>query len=453
MQRKHTAFAALLFVLIAFWSACTQPTPFGADLLQDQLADYEFTDTLTLNCTLQREDSVITSDPRSTVAYFLCGDLQDPEFGKTTAETFALFGPASAMPNLKTVQIDSMVLYLNVVAPGAYGDTTQTFSARVFRLDERLDDSTTYYSTSKLRAGEEVGSLLNFQPKTGRRDSLYATGTTRGAFIRIPLSRRFAGEIAVLDSLDRTDIFRFYRAVRGLKIVVTPDNLTPGALLSFNLNSDAFSVIRLYYTLDGKKNAQNFTFRGNNKFTRFVHDYTGSSAGQSLGKPNNDRLYLQGTQGVRVKVDFKNAPQLKNIAVNKAELVLTAVPPANAFLAPATQLEASSDTAKRILTDVLFSLGPNLTGGFTAFGGKPVKETVNGKEIQRYRMTLTQHFQSIVDYTGQDPEKRSIYLNVYPQGTVRHTLIVSPSAMRTVLYGPKSAEFPAKLELKYTKIR
>jgi hypothetical protein len=57
-----------LFALISLcWSACSEPTPFGADLLEDQVAQLEFTDTLSLQFTLEREDSLLTSD-RSSIA-------------------------------------------------------------------------------------------------------------------------------------------------------------------------------------------------------------------------------------------------------------------------------------------------------------------------------------------------------------------------------------------------
>ncbi len=49
--------------------------------------------------------------------------------------------------------------------------------------------------------------------------------------------------------------------------------------------------------------------------------------------------------------------------------------------------------------------------------------------------------QQIVDDTSGLPEKRTVYISVYPQNR---------SAMRSILYGPKNATFPAKLVLKYT---
>ena len=90
MKLKLPVFAILLILFAAFWAACTKPTPFGSELLADELADYEFTDTLSITCTVEMEDSLLTSDPGSTSSAFLCGELDDPIFGKSKAEIFSL---------------------------------------------------------------------------------------------------------------------------------------------------------------------------------------------------------------------------------------------------------------------------------------------------------------------------------------------------------------------------
>ena len=64
--------ASLLIAALALVAPCNKPSPFGADLLDDQLADYAFSDSVSLRCSIVREDSVLTSDRTLTADFFLC---------------------------------------------------------------------------------------------------------------------------------------------------------------------------------------------------------------------------------------------------------------------------------------------------------------------------------------------------------------------------------------------
>ncbi|HND89334.1 MAG TPA: hypothetical protein PK971_13450, partial [Saprospiraceae bacterium] len=78
------------------------------------------------------------------------------------------------------------------------------------------------------------------------------------------------------------------------------------------------------------------------------------------------------------------------------------------------------------------------------FGGTPEDEAVGTTRLKRYHLTLSQRLQDIVDDQSGLLKNRTLYLSVQPQ---------SRSAMRSILYGPKSALFPAKLNLTYTRVR
>ena len=123
MNQKLLALAAL--TLLFLWSACSKSTPFGASLLGDQLADYTFTDTLTVRCTVEREDSVLTSDRTFTAAYFLCGELNDATFGKSSAEVYSLLqmadlSPAFGAKNKSKLYFDSVVMFIRYAPAGVW---------------------------------------------------------------------------------------------------------------------------------------------------------------------------------------------------------------------------------------------------------------------------------------------------------------------------------------------
>ena len=447
MKQKLPALASLLGLALLLWSACNKSTPFGADLLTDQLADYQFTDTLTVRYSVEREDSVLTSDRTFTNAYFLCGELNDPQFGKTSSEIFSLVQLADLSPNFRKTnqKFDSIVMYLRYAPAGVYGDTMQPQTLRVSRLDpgQQVHWRKDYYSRRSLKASTEIGSAT-FGPRPNKPDSLFAT--TKAPFIRVRLSDDFGKEMFGMDSTTLTADTLFWEKFRGLKISTTTNGASPGAMLAFNLNDESFSRIRLYYHEDTIKKSFDYFFRRANKFSHFEVDHAGSPAGNAIGQVSNDLLYMQGMTGLRVKMEFPYADRFDDIAVNKAELVMTAAVD-NPVLPPALQMattEKSGDTLFIYTSDVIYSINTSSSGGFDRFGGVPTEETVNGTKVKRYRMTLSNRFQEIVDDQSGQLKNRTLYLSIQPQ---------SRSAMRAILYGPGSALFPAKLNLTYTRIK
>ena len=441
---------AFLGLLLAF--GCAKPTPFGADLLDNEIADYAYTDTLTLNCTILPEDSISTSDVSSTADFLLCGQLNDPSFGISKSEIFTQLRLEDTDPGFKNAIADSVVLYLRLDAGGFYGDTTQLQSLRVHRLgpDTLVRWDKTYYSNQSLPVSTQIGELVNFLPKpnTGARLFDTASTATKAPYIRVPLDKAFAQEILDMDSLTLTSDTAFWRKLRGLHIEAEPSG-NPGAMMAFDLNNTSFSRIRIYFKEDTTKNTFDLFFYGANKFTKFTHDYTGSTVGPLINKPAADRLFVQGMSGLKVKIEIPYAHLLSNVAINKAELELTAapVPNENSNLTNADQLvftELLGDTAVTVTSDVIYSLGPTSSSGFSLFGGFPEAETDQGIAVKRYRLTLTRRFQDMVDNSTGELKKQTVYLNVYPQ---------SRSARRAILYSPASTTFPAKLAVKYTKVQ
>lgn len=432
-----------------FNTACKRPTTFGSELLDEEYADYDFTDTITVECTLVREDSVITSDRTNAAPYFLCGEINDPVVGKYSSDVYALMQAATLNPQFNSNHtLDSIVLYLNYAAAAVYGDTLQPQSLRVMRLNGILKNDSVYYSNASFPEGNELGRIDNFMPRPSKVDSLF--DGNKGAFLRVKLDDNFGKEIMGLDSITWQSDTAFYRKFRGIKIVSNANGASPGAMLAFNLNNNVLSRMALYYRTQGDtiQKRFDFFFRNVTKFNHFSHDFTGSEAGPLIGQALNEKLYVLGMQGLKVKVSFPYANKFDNIAVNKAQLVFS-VEDNNMVLLPADQLVFSKfvgDTVFNFTNDVLYALGTTGNGSLKAFGGFPEKEYVNGNTlITRYRMAISEEFQHIVDDdAAPDIKNRTVYLSVYPRARV---------ARRSVLHGPKSNTFPVKLELKYTRIK
>lgn len=452
MKQKLPAIAGFLIAALVIWASCKKPSPLGADLVGAGYDDYVFTDTITVRCTVEREDSSLTSDRSSTAEYFLCGELNDPTFGKSTSDIYALMLGQNLNPGFDTTThaFDSLVLYLAYSSAGTYGDTLLPQTLQVVRVDEgsAISGSRDYYSHHSLPATTEIGRVENLYPKPNKVDSLF--DGIKGSFLKVVLNPSFGQELFNLDSASYSIDSVFQNKFRGLKILVSSGNVSPGTMLAFDLNNSSLSRMRLYYHEKADSSAEKFDFffEGANKFNHFEHNHSGTAAGQSIDQEFADeRLFTQGMEGLRFKIEFPYAHVFNGIAVNQAQLVLT-VAEETQYLAPASQLfltQLQADTTFAVTSDVLYSFGTNLTGGFSSFGGSPKKVVDNGTTVTRYRLTMSEVFQHFVDDDNStDTKNRTVYLGVYPR---------SRTAGRAVFYGPKSLTFPAKVEMTYTKVQ
>jgi len=414
------AFVALL------WTACNKPTPFGAELV-DEETEFAFTDTLSVLCTIQPEDSVITS---STSSYYLCGELNDPIFGKSSAELYTQLRLDNLDPGFDPAKmtLDAVDMYMRYSTSGLYGDTLQPQTLRVLRLVQPIQWDANYFSDDELTAGEEIGRVENFYPKPRTADSLFST-TTKAPFLHVRLANSFGNELLGMDSLSTATDTAFWRKLRGLKIVSSAANASPGAMLSFNLDETGYSRVRLSYHVAG---------------------YTGTQPGMKINQRSDDLLFLQSMQGLRVKLEFPTTNKLNDLIINKADLEFTvATVPGDdlSHLFPADQVtlrQEQGDSTLVYTSDVLYSLGSTLSEGFTRFGGYPETEIVNGATLTRYHLSLSSVFQKMVDDDSSiNLENRTLYLTIFPENR---------SPQRLIVYGPKSPIYPLKLNVKYTKL-
>jgi hypothetical protein len=439
MTNKINQVLFTIAVACGLFFSCTKSTPFGADLLEDQLADLD-TQEIPVICTIEQEEVQVTADRNASYSYFLCGQMNDPEFGGSSSEVFAQFKNISN-PNYTNVRFDSAFLILPYAAAGVYGDTTTTQTLRIFQLADTIANSYNYKSTDNIAVTNEIGSVENFLPRPRTLAKILDTASTtvKAAHLKVPLSTAFGESLLAIDSTTMTNEFLFWKATRGLKITSTT-SATPGAMLAFNLNSSS-CFIRVYYTQnDTVRKTANYSLATGNKFMHFNHDYTGTPAAAAMATANPDLLYLQGMNGLRLKLEFPTAQSLDKVLINKAELELSALS-STLLLSEASQLATynkTTDSTYALTNDANYSLTVG-SNSFQYFGGFPEKEG----GVQKYRMTMTKRFQEMVDATDGDPKSRTIYIYVYPRQL---------SAARSIIYGVNNPTNPLKMKLKYTKL-
>lgn len=439
MTNKINQVLFTVAVACGLFFSCTKSTPFGADLLEDQLADLD-TQEIPVICTIEQEEVQVTADRNASFSYFLCGQMSDPDFGSSTSEILAQLKNTSN-PDFENVRFDSAFLILPYASAGVYGDTTMTQTLRVYQLADTIANSKNYKSTDDIAVSNEIGSVENFYPRPRTISKILDTASTtvKAAHLKVPLSQSFGQSLVAIDSLTMTNEFLFWKATKGLKITSTT-SATPGAMLAFNLNSSN-CFIRVYYTQnDTVRKTASYSLAAGNKFMHFNHDYTGTPAAAAMAATNPDLLYLQGMNGLRLKLEFPTAQSLDKVLINKAELELTALS-STLLLPEANQLATfnkTTDSTYTLTNDASYSL-TYASNTFQYFGGFPEKEG----SVQKYRMTMTKRFQEMVDAADGDPKSSTIYIYVYPRQL---------SAARSIIYGVNNPTNPLKMKLKYTKL-
>ncbi|MEM1320919.1 MAG: DUF4270 family protein [Bacteroidota bacterium] len=438
MKYQTLSILSALAVVLFIASACNRPTPVGADLLDQDKADVFFTDTLSLITRSVSVDSVQTysSDISRQSTIYLCGDLQDPIFGKAQSTIYSQFRFNSTPPNFENATLDSIVLLLQYDTTGFYGDTMNAQSVEIYRISETMDSSDTYFSNRTFAVdAQALGGAYNFQPKPTSLVELDRGADTLilNPHLRIRLDDAFGTEL--LDTTLYETEATFLETFHGLQVrAITPTETMMGFRLTGSL-----SRLQVFYTVDTTATSYIFPITDRSvKFTNFEHDYTGTDipAFVNDNSQGDSLLFVQGMAGSNIEIEVPNAQSFGDIIVNQAELELTVAelpgdntsnftPPIRLILA-----EENDDNELLLIRDVTLSLA--------AFNG--LSEEVDdgeGSTIRKYRLNLSSHFQNLVDGDTDKP----LTLLIFGKQEV---------PTRTVLFGPGHSKYPAKLNFAYT---
>ncbi len=384
---KDFSFLGLLLFVIFILSACNEPTPIGDDFIDDNDLNFtNFTDTLTLEISLVRKDSlhIYRDDAGEFSEGTIIGSLQDPVFGRSQGNAYIQPSPAFSKlvpsgvdiardttfvitenpddpddPIIDTIvvswvspedflEFDSLVLSLDYFGSNAfYGDslmqTLQTFN--LYEIIEDLpeyDNSEDYYAASvNFMTGQLYDTYQKkFDPDLPFyeldtltvNDSLTIDSTQFNPQIRFRLPDNI-GENILNEFADSNGVFddsdTFREFFKGLYLESDPNNT---ATTVVNLTN---SYLQLYYTandIDGSlttTTSQSLTLPiVNQPYARqYKHDYTGTPIEEILNENNGiitDIGYLQGMSGLDLNIKIPHLNNLGDIIVNKAELVVTA---------------------------------------------------------------------------------------------------------------------------------
>jgi len=458
-MKQHIFLFLVISILINFF-ACTEPTLIGADLLEEDQANLNFRNDLPVDVKTTLGEPVPTFNRFQTLQldHFLLGELEDEDFGTSTASIYTQLSKSSGRPESDII-VDSLILSIAYDTIGVYGDFSKPFEVEVFQVSEEIDPQSDYNS-DQVFATEmmPIGSATIVPSFDTVRIINYSNGTANTTFeqahIRIPLNLDFA-ELLATDSTIYISDTTFQNFLQGLYI--KPVGASNG-IVPVTFEND-ISRLTLYYTakIRGIKNEFRYPFLfGQGRVNHFEHEYEGAAAATNLDLDNADLLYLQSMAGLNMEVSFPDLSSLTNIVINRAELEFTVasdVDSTSLFPIVEQLIVTSFDRAQNVRTGII-DVGNSIVGSnplnTSVFGGIPIREEVNGQTLVKYKINVSAHFQGIV--SGDEPNNMII-----TAGTDEFAfyLPVTPKAERAnqvVLYGPSHPEFAPKLNLTFTSL-
>lgn len=452
-QIKNAAAIALVGIALLF-GACKEDTLLGRDVIPgSDFLNGTFTDTLTLETSTVREDSLRTIN----LTQYVLGSMQDDVFGNSYAGIYTQFALTSPGIDFNdTAFVDSAVISFTYV--GHYGDTNTVHAFRVWRLTEALPDSgVDIYSARDFE--REVVSLKDTSGIVAHYNQTYVEGTTTyKPQLRIKLSPTFAQDLLNEDAdgaFANQNSFTDY--LKGFYI--EPDTTLGfgnGMMYVDLRSSTSESALTIYYhtpTTSGK--SIRFPTGGaatNSNF--FKHNYTGTPVQNALVAGDNDALFIQSLAGVKAKINVPHLQALReqlggNILVNKAEIEVTQLTPftdpETQYTVPSTMVVVANDSGEnQVILDQLFGtiIAQNYTGDdLPNYGGGKLTITDATGTYTRYKFSVAGELQ---DMFSQTSTSQGFYLLNFPSNQ-RAERIVAGSGSRTDAY-------KLKLNLVYTRI-
>ncbi len=420
--------------LLVFFSCClliwgcNETLSVGSEILPNSDGQGNvFSDTTTIISTTVSVDSL-----RSDKLFLSqLGYMNDAVFGKTKSSLLLglkkpnLTVSSSILDTIGGYQLDSVVLSLTL--NGIYGDLTLPMNFKVHKLLTPLSNEQVYFSNTSFDQGMlEVGSKENYVPSLVSQYDEYvynedSTYVNLAPQLRIRLDPFFGQSIINLIENDQVGSDEILKPkLPGL--VVVPEELD-GSILELDMFVNSFDTDRRNVLEDSRlhiyyKNVEgtplNVIFPATVQdlgIGQYSHDYNSTNIETALNSNNplGDQVsYIQGLAGVKTKIEFPNIESYGNIAIQKAELVVsrledgfeeTFLPPDRLFV-----VKVAEDGTNEDISDFTMFADAH-TDGFS----NEITED-NGDVILQYRINISDHLQKII--SGEE-ENNGLYISLY----------------------------------------
>lgn len=382
-----------------FLVSCDAPKEIGSDLFSVEVG-LNYTDTLTIKSSTVQIDSIYTSGTNT----FTMGSINHPDFGQVKSSFYTQISNADTLFAKETSVFDS--IRMELVYKAYQGDLSKKQTLSVHRLTDSLRLSSTYFSNSSISYDPIAITTHTFVPKPIKAKSFNGDSLQYDTLF-FKMSPAFGKELlskyADKSIASGGDGFRKYLMGFYVKSV-TED--PAAALLGF---STAYSRMSMYFHNPGdttKYKAYYYFSLSNSltpelqaRFNRFDVTRTGTLAalkkvGDAVPASSSGFItYVQAGTGIATKIEFPYLNKLKgnkNIAINKAELILE--PPVNInYSETLGQLSlVETNSTNRTLRNSYGLLY------YTAEGGSGVQSATFDSNSKNFKFNVTSVLQNIL---------------------------------------------------------
>ena len=450
-------------ILLGLWSCKDEMNKTGYDLLLpgDLIsANKVIFNKDSISAYTIRDEKLRTNKPDNN----LLGTLVDPVFGKTTT-SFACQFRISDVPKFKKGDpIDSLVFYMTYST--LYGDTVTAQNLKAYELTSGLnyEDNDVYYQDVDLKgmANREILGEINYRQR--HRDSLYVPpvdSTKEGTYkhidtmtVRIRLNNILAQKImdatyTAFEGKPDDPNMIFLNLFKGLYI--EPGDLTQGgAIVSMKPRAMILYTRRPEASNDSIFGTYYDVTRMAARVNHFEHDYSTTSFAAHLDQQTqmDSLIYLQSTGGLSSKIyipDINNwVRDSSNVAINKAELILTVEPTYTDTLVyttpPRLILSLIDDNGALIDSTGQLIKPADLTFSESYYGG------IYNKKDATYRFNLAGHMQKLIkekDKVKDRLKNNGFYLTTDNKNSVFSRVVLKGATSKTGI----------RFEVTYTKIK
>lgn len=323
-----------LSVIALAYSSCKKDTnTLAVDFINpDSTFNGKF-ETVGLNAYTAPNDSL----PTHTQSLYILGAINDPIFGKSSAEivtSYSIPNTAASFSFGNNAVVDSVVLQLRIGNDSTWiGDVNAIHDIKVYEMTEKLSYDSVYYSNRNYSKSTTVVGSYNqkFSPTDSLSDTYIYSTVKIPPCIRIKLSDDFKQKLQNANTFNSSN---FYDIYKGFAIVDESNfGVGQGGFWYLNLNSSYTSMV-VYYRNDTTRLRTEFPIvLGNaryNKYNLNSKDLTQPKTTRFAASQQRDTCYLQSMGGTRVRVFIPDSilnrlaatPQL---GIQKAEIVVRAM--------------------------------------------------------------------------------------------------------------------------------
>lgn len=382
------------------------------------LLDANETDTFTVRTTTLRSDSILASGLSS----YSFGQINSTQFGTTKATVYAQFDLIADQMSGFGV-IDS-VFYVAQYA-SLIGDTGTQMNITLRAINtagKKIQSGKTYYSkeTFDLDPSTLASQTIICHPK----DSVKVNAKKYAPHVRIQITDQ--NFLAMLQSQTASTGFynnaAFHNVCNGIYVDVSSTN--GNAIIKMNNSSGALTGLLVYHHASSGKDTSSLLKMGYGSVAHFEHDFTNATVAAHLNQINDSVAYLAGFGGLITKIDFPYITSMKNVVVNRAQLVVEDLNPSSTkFPAPANLYLYRKDSIAQALEDVLLGSPFGDLSNSSYYGGNRAS---NGT----YTFNIARYMQRVVEGTYRN-SFNGFYLNVLGQSVYGNQLIIGGGANAT----------------------